>query len=209
MKVAIILAEFGTSAPATDQFRRFYSGAEIRIYDSGNCPNLFASHERWGWRMNDYYKVRMLLDSQADIAISFDADMRIVSRDASLLPLFAERFGLCLPANPRHLVRVDTTIGADSDRMLDETNGAGYAYNCSPIALNLHNERAVNCARTYCELMIENPVRGPLAWWRAAWKTGYAPYLLPPQWCVCEKDIGCGDEIILHDGHEAVRRHYE
>jgi hypothetical protein len=208
VKLAIILAEFGKPAPDTSQFRRFFPEAEIQFFNEFDVMNLYPPHERHGYRMNDYWKVKKLLTSGADIAISFDADMRIVSDDVKTLPLFAENFGLCLPANPRHLVRVDTLVGADGDRILDETNGTGYAYNCTPIALNLHHDTAVECAEEYCRQMIFRPVRGPLAWWRAAWETGFAPYLLPPQWCVCEKDIDCGNEIILHEGHDSVKQHY-
>jgi hypothetical protein len=124
------------------------------------------------------------------------------------LPRLAELFGLCLPANPRWLVKVDATIGADGDPALDEIGGAGFAYNCSPIAIDLRNERAVKCAEIYCLEMLRQPVRGPLAWWRAAYITGFAPYVLPPQWCVCEASIGIGNEIILHEGHVRVRDHY-
>ena len=56
--------------------------------------------------------------------------------------------------------------------------------------------------------MLANPMRGPLAWWQAMWDTGLTPLILPPQWCVCEKHIGIGGEIMLHHGHAAVKRHY-
>lgn len=208
MKLAIVLAEFGMSKPDTAQFARYFPGADIRVYGTGDVPPTFEPHERWGWRMNDYWKVKKLLTSEAEIAISFDADMRIVSDDVQALELLADNFGLCLPANPRHLVRVDTMTGADSDGVLDETNGTGHAYNCSPIALCLANRDAVQCAEEYCRQMLFRPVRGPVAWWRAAWETGFAPYLLPPQWCVCAENVGIGNEIILHEGHEAVRNYY-
>lgn len=208
MKIAIILAEFG-KAPDTSNIRKYFPNSDVSVYGKVDCPDIFVPNPRWGFRMNDYYKVQKLLESDADIAISFDADMHIVSNYVEVLPRLAERFGLCMPANPRKLVRVDTLIGADGDRVLDETYGTGYAMNCSPIALNLHNKYAVDCAEQFCRIMESNPVRGPLAWWRAAWSTGYNPYLLPPQWCVCREDIGIGNEIILHIGHDEVKRHYQ
>ena len=118
MKLAIILAEFGRPVPDTTQFLETWPEAEIQVFGYADTPSTpqFAG-PRAGWRGNDYWKVRKLLDSGADIAISFDADMRIVNRaDARTLPLLAERFGLCLPINPRYLVRVDTQIGADLGR---------------------------------------------------------------------------------------------
>ncbi len=209
-RIAVILAEFGRPAPDVTQFRETWPEAEIQVVGDGGTvrPAQFLG-PRFGWRMNDFHKVRALLDSGADIAISFDADMRIVNReDARTLPLLAERFGLCLPMNPRYMVRVDTQIGADSDGVIDETRGCGLSLNCSPIALYLHNKEAVACAEEYCRLMLRNPVRGPLAWWRAIWACGWFPCVLAPQWCVCEADIGCGNEICLHVGHEKVRAHY-
>ena len=208
MRLAIVLAEFGRPAPDTTQFHRYFPDAEVQVFSDGDVPDLFEPHPRHGWRSNDFWKVRKLLDSGADVAISFDADMRIVSEDVRALPFLAARFGLCLPANPRCLVRVDTSIGADSDHQLDRTNGTGYAVNCSPIALSLKYPRAVQVAEAYCEYMLANPCRGPLAWWRTIWSTGFSPCLLPPQWCVCAENIGCGNEIVLHDGHDAVRHHY-
>ncbi len=206
MTLAVVLAEFGRPTPDLEQFRRYFPEASIQYHT--DCPDVFEPHRRWPWRMNDYWKVRKALDSGADIAIAFDGDMRIVSeRVRSILPL-AERFGLCLPANPRLLVKRDTEIGADSDGELDETGGLGFALNCTPIAINLRDERAVRTAETFCEIMRERPVRGPLAWWRACYRTGFSPCLLPFQWCVCQEHIGIGDEIILHVGHEKVARYY-
>lgn len=209
MSLEIILCEFGKRAPDVSQFRRYFPDATISVYGDGDCDAIFdRSHPRFGWRMNDYWKARKLYESKADVAIAFDADMRIVSADVRALPLFARTFGLCLPANPRHLVRVDTLIGADSDGVLDETNGTGYALNCTPIVFGTHDDFARGVIQNFMRLMEEKPVRGPVAWWRACYMQGFSPYLLPPQWCVCEADIGCGNEIILHEGHDKVRKYY-
>jgi len=152
-----------------------------------------------------------MLDSGADVAMCFDADMRIVDRNAArMLPRMASRFGICLPINPRYLVKVDGTIGADSDwnKCLEETIGELVSLNCSPIAINLEDSPGTELAEVYCEEMLDYPVRGPIAWARAMWETGIVPLILAPQFCVCEKHIGCGNEIILHEGHDAVKRHY-
>jgi len=44
--------------------------------------------------------------------------------------------------------------------------------------------------------------------WRAVYQTEVAPYILPPQWCVCAENVGIGNEIILHIGHDKVREFY-
>ncbi|OFX13199.1 MAG: hypothetical protein A2Z18_11055 [Armatimonadetes bacterium RBG_16_58_9] len=208
MKVELILAEFGRPLPDIGNLQAAFPGAAVRVITDGDVPVLFSG-PRAGHRMNDYWKVHRLLESQADTAIAFDGDMRIVSADdARVLPGLAQRFGLCLPINPRYMVRVDTLVGVDSDGQLDETRGTGHAVNCTPIAFSTHHERARECVEEYCRIMVSNPARGPLAWWRSFWKTGFSPCLLPPQWCVCQEHIGVGNEIVLHVGHERVRTHY-
>ena len=212
MKLAIILAEFGGRTPDVTQYHETWPEADIQIFGDADVPRLPQFEgPRYGWRANDYWKVRKMLDSGADVAMCFDGDMRIVDRsDARTLPELTERFGLCLPMNPRYLVGVDGYVGADSNWNVreDDSFGLGPAVNCSPIAIDLAAEIAVKTAENYCEQIRCDPVRGPVAWWRAMWQTWYAPLILPPQWCVCERHIGCGNEIILHEGHGAVKRHY-
>ena len=173
-------------------------------------PFFNLSHRRYGWRCNDYYKVLALLESDSDIAISLDSDMYIASEEArSIIPL-TEKFGICLPANPRMLVRRDGNIGTDGQngKMYDDSNGNGFANNMSPISFDTSNSRARSLLESYCRQMEKDPVRGPLAMWRAQWDTGVNPYLLPYQWCVCGEHRGIGEEIILHVGHPAVLDFY-
>lgn len=208
MTIEIILAEFNRPTPDVRNIQAAFPTAKVHVLTDGDVPDLFTGARR-GWRMNDYWKAARILDSQADVAIAMDGDMRIVSaEDARTLPILAQRFGLCLPVNPRYLVRVDTLIGADSDGVLDETRGTGHAVNCTPIAFSTRHDGARECVEAYCRIMLDNPVRGPLAWWRAFWQTGFSPCLLPPQWCVCQEHIGIGNEIMLHVGHERVRKQY-
>ena len=229
MKLAIIIAEYGHPAPDVTQYRETWPEADIQVFsgsDLPDVPQLDPTHPRYGWRMNDYWKVRKMLDSGADVAMCFDGDMRIVNREAArTLPLLAERFGICLPINPRYLVRVDGAVGADTnwrpdaaDHRHDLTGGTGTSVNCSPIAIRLapwHVDDSPNgggmaqqLAEVYCQEMLDDPVRGPIAWWRAMWRTGISPLILGPQWCTCERNIGCGNEIVIHEGHAAVKRHY-
>jgi|HubBroStandDraft_4_1064222.scaffolds.fasta_scaffold03171_5 hypothetical protein len=217
MKLAIILAEFGRPAPDVSQYRKCWPEADIqvRLGDKDNwiVPELEPTHPRYGWRWNDYFKVKMMLESGADIAMCFDSDMRIVDfNGARTLPLLAERFGLCLPINPRYTVWRDFCDGADTGNFRQDIK-TGPGVNCSPIAIDLRrklwsSELGTRCAEAYCQVMLETPMRGPLAWCESMWSIGYSPLILPPQFCVCERHIGVGDEIILHTGHAAVERHY-
>ena len=212
MKLAIILAEYGKTAPDITQYRETWPEAEIQVFsgkDLPDVPELDPQHPRYGWRMNDYWKVKRMLESGADVAMCFDGDMRIVDREAArTLPLITERFGVCLPINPRYLFSVDNGVGADAQTELGEEPGTLTSVNCSPITIAINQRDARMMADVYCDLMLTQPVRGPVAWSWAMWQAGVAPMILAPQWCVCERHIGCGNEIIIHEGHTAVKRAY-
>lgn len=210
VKLDIFFAEFNSvNQPDLANIGKYFPEANIRVVTEQDYTGPFSPHEvRYGNLMNDYWKCRLLLDSEADVAIAFDADIKIVSEDVRRLIPLTQRFGLCLPANPRKLVRIDTLMGAGSDKRLDDTGGMGYAVNMTPIAFNTHNLVMRNVLEEYCRIIQEDRVRGPLAMWRAFYETGKSPCLLPPNWCVCVEDVGIGNEIILHTGHEGVAVFY-
>ena len=204
--IEIILAEFGKQ-PNTDNIKKYFPNATISVYT--DLPNIVKEdHPRYGWIMNDYWKVKKILQSKAQIAIAMDGDLFIVNKDVEKIIPLVKKFGICLLANPRKLVRVDTLIGAGSDKQLDETNGTGYALNGAVVAVDITNVRVRRLLEKFCEIMEKTPLRAPLVWWRAIWETGINPYILPPNWCVCEEDVGIDNEIILHIGHEKVKEYY-
>ena len=216
MKIAVILAEFGKPAPDVSQYRECWPDADIQVFGDADVPRIPQFEgPRYGWRMNDYWAIRKALDSGADVAIAVDGDMWIADMDKMrTLPLLAQRFGICLPINPRYTVTRDTMDGADAgDRRgtpigIPDIRDGAPSVNCSPVAIDTTKVNGVRLAEAYCSEMLTAPVRGPLAWWRAMVKTGIAPLILPPQFCVCSRHIGVGGEIFLHLGHEDVKRHY-
>ena len=98
----------------------------------------------------------------------------------------------------------------DADYRLDEdvTRGNGMSNNMSPISFFTKSEAGRKLLEHYCKEMEVHPVRGPLAMWRAIWKSGVNPYMLPFQWCVCDMSVGISDVIILHTGHKKVSDYY-
>ncbi len=226
MHIDFILACFGNATfetePALSSFKRFFPQARTILYtDNRNLPSAAAvdevvevvppyprSHPRYGWRCSDLYRAEGLLRSTADVAIYSDSDIVFASDKVLALPILARKFGFCLPANPRLLVRNDALIGADSDGELDETDGYGFAYNTAPLAFNPADGRAKEFLTAYARIMRENPGRSPLAMYRAAFRTGYSPYLLPFHWCVCSEHLNLGEEIVLHVGHWDVAEFY-
>jgi hypothetical protein len=220
MNIDIVFAEFGNIQVDTDHYRKYFPEARLILisdqkyhgkgFDRTHVVrnNFRKDDPRYGWHMNDYWQVQGMIRSDADICLAFDADTRIVSQEIRTIIPMVEKFGLVLPANSRMTVRHDAAIGADGGRVEDATNGNGFALNCAVTGLNLKNPLAFHCAFTFCKMMEKSPARGPLVWHRAIWETGFTPYLLPFNWLVCENDIGVGNEIMLHAGHEKVKKAY-
>ena len=231
-------AQFGNEHrlnPTYSTFKKYFPDAKVTLYT--DYPDILRPEEktddievrvvkpifgleqsRYGNRCNDYYKVLGLLDSDSDVAIALDSDMAIVSSEVySLIPL-VKRFGSCVPQNPRMQVRFDGQRGLDADYQLEEdgSRGNGMANNMSPICLDTKSERGRKLMEEYVNEMQIHPVRGPLAMWRASWKSGVNPYMLPLQWCVCPPHHGeanllfneTGNEIMIHVGHDIVKNFY-
>tara|TARA_Y100001963_G_C6759038_1_gene438421 strand:+ start:592 stop:1326 length:735 start_codon:yes stop_codon:yes gene_type:complete len=235
--VELIMAEFGEDRknaggstfsedrlnPSLDSFREYFPNCKVTLYCDFdyksddievikvNPSKIFdKSHRRYGWRAQDYYKVYGLSKSKADVAISLDADMKIVSREVTSIIEMVGKFDICLPMNPRMLTKIDGILGIDSNYKIQEdgTLGLGMGVNMSPIAVNPNKERTQKLLKAYCNIMETNPARGPLSMWRAIWETGITPYMLPFQWCVCKESMGIGNEIMLHVGHPEVEKLY-
>jgi hypothetical protein len=216
----------GRLDPTLSGFRQLFPDGRVTLYTDADIredgvetvavdPPFDRSHPRYGWRAHDYHQALGLLRSTAEIAIAMDSDMLIVSdRFRTIVPL-AKAFGFAAPANPRLQVRVDARLGIDSsyDVDVDPTAGTGFAYNLTPLAFATVNDRARTFLETYCRVMRERPGRAGLRLWQAAFESGFAPYLLPYQWCVCRPgDVDSrhiwADPIVLHVGHPEVYPHY-
>ena len=190
---------------------------EVRVVDSDDTPFDKSYREgsgklKWGYHCCDYYQAQGLLNSEADIAISMDSDLMFVSDEVRTLLPIIDKFGICCPQNERQMVRVDGiyTRGNDGDYHIgeDETNGNLLTYDLWWIGLRTNDERGRVWLEEFQRLMETNPKRGPLQLSRAAWNTGVYPYASPKQFGVGSGHIGCGNEIILHVGHDNVQDHY-
>ena len=184
---------------------------EVRLVDVNKTP-FDTSHNKFGWHCCDYYQIQGLLKSECDIAISMDSDLMFVSDEVRTLLPIIDKFGICCPQNERQMVRVDGiyTRGNDGDYHIgeDETNGNLLTYDLWWIGLRTNDERGRVWLEEFQRLMETNPKRGPLQLSRAAWNTGVYPYASPKQFGVGSGHIGCGNEIILHVGHDNVQDHY-
>ena len=214
--IDFIMAHFGgfkhSVEPALSTFLRYFPDCRVVLYTDDKrfgypdrineiievTPPYPREHRRYGWRSSDLYRAVGLLESRADVAIYSDADMYYYSEQIRVLPILAQKFGFCIPANPRLLQKTDAEIGTDSDKVLDESEGLGFAYNTTPLAFSTASQPAREFLLAYESIMRENPLRNPVVMHRAAMKTGFSPYVLPFHWSLCEQHIGLGNEIVLH-----------
>lgn len=207
--------------PTLDSLRKYFPNAKYTVYSDFDLniygvdlikvksPVINPEHPRYGYRTADYYKFKSLLNSGADFKCVIDSDMRVVSSDIIALIYLTQRFGFCVPDNDRQLLREDMLISKDVQIIKDESYGLGHSYNQSPMTLWKNDERGSNFYEACCEIMQNDPSRGSLVMWKAAWKTGAYPYILPKQWCVCTGNEGIGNEVILHVGHQSVDDFYK
>ena len=190
---------------------------EVRHLDSESTPFDKDYREgsgklKWGYHCCDYYQIKGLLESTADVAIAMDSDLMFVSDEVKTLVPIIKKFGICCPQNERQMVKVDGlyTRGNDGDYHIgeDESRGNILTYDLWWTGFLTEDNRGRAYLSEFLRLMKENPKRGPLQLTRAALNTGVYPYPMPKQFGVGVGHIGCGNEIILHVGHDAVQDHY-
>lgn len=168
-------------------------------------------HRRYGWRMNDYWKLfGLIFNAEERFRISIDNDMDIFNKkldDVLHLTELSTIVGLALPLNPRLIYRYDNLVGQDPDTTEEaERNLMLPAVNMSPIAFDAYNSTANVAIRDMLTKFRSSPCRGPSAIWRAV--EHWIPLVLPPQWCVCTENVGIEYPILLHVGHEKVKKYY-
>jgi len=207
--------------PSLSTLKRFFPNAKYTVYSDFDLeipgvqlkkiissPIKDKDHPRHLYRTADYFKFKSLLDSDADFKCVIDSDMFVVSEDIYRLIFLTQTFGACAPYNNRNLLKRDMEISLDTKKITDLSNGFGHSYNQSPMTLWKEFESGKKFFEACCYWMIKEPSRASRVMWNAAKETGFSPYLLPIEFCVCESDIGLGNEVLLHVGHPKVAQYY-
>ena len=207
--------------PSFSSLKRFFPLAKFTVYSDfdliipgvelikiNHIPVPEPEHPRYLYRVADYYKFYSLLHSTADFKCVIDSDMFAVSEEIYRLIYLTETFGACAPYNTRNLLKKDMQISLDTKEINDKSNGYGHSYNQSPMTLWKDFEKGKAFYEACCQWMIKDPSRASRVMWLAAQETGFSPYLLPQQFCVCDGDEGIGDEVLLHVGHPNVAQYY-
>jgi len=206
--------------PSLSTIKRFFPNAKFTVYSDFDLiiegvnlkkvesPIPEKNHPRYLYRTADYFKFKSLLESDADFRCVVDTDMFAVSENIYSLIYLTKTFGFCAPYNPRNLLRRDMEMSLDAKEIHDESNGFGHSYNQSPMTLWKDSENGKIFFEECCNFMKSEPSRASLVMWKASKKTGFSPYLLPAEFCVCGDDVGIGNEVLLHVGHSKVAQFY-
>ncbi|OFM81827.1 hypothetical protein [Weeksella sp. HMSC059D05] len=217
-----VLSQQNRLEPSLSGIKKYFPNAKITVYtdfdwqdtDGLNIikvesPVVDTDHPRFGYRTSVYFRFKGMLESKADFACAIDTDMVIVNENIYALVMLTQKFGFCAPYNIRQLLKQDMVQSLDTQPIADESLGMGRSYNQSPMTLWKGHSAGEKYYTACKEIMQSDPSRGSLVMWKAAWETGVHPYVLPKQFCVCDGDVGCDDEVILHIGHPSVAKYYK
>lgn len=178
---------------------RSVAGISQKIIKKQHMFWMYSS--RWGIRNCNFWSAHAALNTFDSCCVLND-DMRIVHSGFVDGFDLAERFGVCVPMNPRIYVK-HNAMGADAKdedfRSPDDGPEHAPACNMSPMfcCRNVNNARVLLLAYTD-ELL--TCMRGTLAFWKASWKTGITPVYLPEFWCV-----GAGNARYIKDYRKILR----
>ena len=208
--------------PSLSGIKKYFPHARITVYTDFDwddadgitvkkvsSPVVNPEHSRYGYRSVDYFKFKALSEATADFTCALDSDMFFVNENIYSLLFLTRKFGFCVAQNVRQIYNLDMRISKDTQSIADESLGNGYSYNQSPMTIWKNNQNGKTFYHNCAVIMKEDPSRASLVMWKAVWRTGLFPYVLPKQFCVCDGDEGCGDEILLHVGHKSVKNHYK
>lgn len=220
-------ANFNTSSlsrldPSLSTLKRFFPSAKYTVYsdfdlyidgvDLVRIKNPILQNDiqnpRHFYHLADYYKFKGMLNSKADFAISIDSDMFIWNDNILSLIALTEKFGFCVPNSSAQSMNSEITMFLDTIPINDASKGFGTNCNITPMTFDTKSERGKAFYTECCNIMEQEPSRASIVMWKASWKTGMYPYVLPREFCVCRGSEGIGNEVILHVGHPSVAEYY-
>lgn len=207
--------------PSLSSLRRFFPQAKYTVYSDFDleipgvslkkiitAPIKNVEHPRHYYHLADYFKFKSLLESDADFCCALDSDMFVLSENIYRLVFLTQTFGACAAHNERNLLKKDMEISLDTKEIRDLSNGFGHSYNQSPMTLWKDFSKGRSFYEACCKWLKQEPTRASRAMWQAAKETGFSPYLLPSEFCVCDGTVGIGNEVMLHVGHSKVAEYY-
>jgi hypothetical protein len=239
MKRAIVICSFGDRGdylhPLLRSLREHAKGIPIVLISNRRYPDVedwthhiledddlhWKGHPRWPIRNTNLWLAKAALWEQYDSVCCLNDDMFIMHKGFVDGFTMAEKFGVCVPTNPRIYVKYNA-MGADTTeedrREVDKGPIYAPACNVSPMFVCRLHDHAKLLIETYIE-ELHNCMRGTLAFWLASWHCAVAPIYLPEQWCVGQSNAAYFknykkqlqgrmmpiEPIILHYGQSGVR----
>ncbi|MDL1913525.1 MAG: hypothetical protein FDW93_03250 [Bergeyella sp.] len=217
------LSQQGRLDPSLSSLKKYFPNAKYTVYSDFKLkiPNVELkkiaspvleedkSHPRHFYHLSNFYKMKGLIDSDADIRIAIDSDMFVWSEEIYRLIYLTEKFGFCVPNTHGNSMNFEIENFIDTHKINDHSNGYGTATNITPITLSKKSKRGKLFYEKCSYYMEKEPTRASIALWKAAWETGIYPYVLPKEFCVCRGNEGIGNEILLHVGHPSVMKYYK
>jgi len=233
MKKGIVLAEFGDREQRIKGLVknvRVLSDLPIVVYSDKNyhdlgdgvvvkyVEGLWKGNRRYHNRNNDYWKV--VAAREFELTLVLDDDVRVVNEEFVQGFDLAERFGACLPVNPRVYFGLDREVGDDvDDEVLRETLDCSYymtGNNMGVIFLDTTNHDVKHLLDYYLAFMEKYTCRGPVAMAVACWRRRFTPYFLPEEWCACGGYVKFKERtrkqirpVFLHVGHADVEEWFK
>lgn len=161
---------------------------------------------RAGYRNSNYWRIQKTMDllNEYESVCYLDNDMRVVNKGFWDGFALAEKFGFCVPMNPRAFVKTDSDKGVDAQTIPAVPHGTAWNN-----AVVFASKRGLPFMKAILDENINRPQRGPMTMWEAAWKTGLFPYILPYEYCVCMPQFWIEDPLCLHCGSPNIREHYK
>ena len=216
------LSQHSRLDPSLSSLRSYFPDAQYTVYSDfdleiegvnlNKIENPILSEDqnnpRHFYHLADYYKFKGMLNSDADIAVAIDSDMFVWSDAVYSLLFLTEKFGFCVPNSSAQCMNFEIATSLDTSQITDDSGGYGTTVNITPMSLAKNSERGRKYYESCCSVMEQEPSRASIVMWKAAWKTGEYPYLLPKEFCVVRGSEGIGNEVILHVGHPSVAEYY-
>lgn len=203
----------------TDKIRNEYNNVEQIVLTPDDFK--WQNSNRWPVRNTNLWLAKSVFWRDYESVCCLNDDMYICNNGFMDGFALAEKFGVCVPTNPRIYVKYNA-MGADATeqdrKIVDEGPIYGPSCNVSPMFVCRLNKDAERLLQAYIE-KLDTCMRGTLAFWLASYETAVTPVYLPEQWCVCEsnanyfknyKKVLQGKEykiepVILHVGQKGVR----
>lgn len=196
------------------RLEKFIENYSIKLNCSLKKFNRIKFNTREENRNSSYFRIKALLDSEADNTLYIDNDIFPVHKGFLEGFKICHHYGLSMVQNPRDFIKTyegnigDLDIGADVlDYDKQSCSKMPYymaSYNMGVMFHSKNDEKGTRFLESLLDEQQTNPSRGQAGLYRTMWKEKYSPYCLPVNWLVCRRHEGIANPLSLHVGHKNI-----